>query len=55
MTDNLAHWISEHPHLKQRIEHDAKLERYLRRSPYRPTNKRVDDQTWNQITQQLQQ
>ena len=55
MTDNLAHWLSEYPHLIQKIEHSPKLENYLRRTPVKNTSKKVDDNTWNTITVQLAQ
>lgn len=53
--DYLAQWISEHPTLITKLEQHPQLENYFRRTQPTHTQKRVDDQTWNQITQQLAQ
>lgn len=53
--DNLAHWLSEYPHLINKIEQHPNIERYLRRTPLKITTQRVDDDTWNKITLQLAQ
>lgn len=55
MGEHLAHWLSEHPALIDRIKEDPNLEGFLNKTPVEPPEERVNEQEWHEITQKLQE
>ena len=53
MSGNLPIWISEHPEIINELEARPTLARILDGITYKPCEKKVEDNEWNEITKRL--